>query len=970
MRSRKILGALMMFSMLSPGAVRQSVAATITVPGDQPTIQDAIDNASDGDMILVADGSFIENLVIDVPNLTLLSENGPDASQLVHAPGPATPIVLIAAPGVRIGGPGQGFTITHKDSAAQKLVEIDSPQVGQPNAFDAGALILEGNRFLADAAAAAIHSNGALADVEVIIAANRFERLATAASSFSDAIYFADSSFNGGSSTPFHSADVEIRDNVFALFSNSAVHVQGNTHSSALLIRNNEMFGLTGGASYGVYVSDAIDEFSAMEISNNTIDDVGEGVYVDYLQDGSTLTVADNTVTNFHDVGLNVRSVYYGSDVVLSGNALGGDSTADYGIHHYYLDEGCTLRIEDNTISGVDYAGIYSEYSYYTQTFSMLNNEIVTNNADYGIYVYSHDATNFECSGNQVSGYNGDGFYLWSLSYGCNANVSDNTLTGNGARNGIYVGDAISEGSELTLSGNTISSFSENGIYANDMTNGASLTIANNVVTASPGGTGTYGIQTSNLENGSLIQIAGNTIDLNGSDKDGINAYYVASGSDVTVMDNRVRNYRRAGLFVDDYVEYGSTFTVTNNVFEADETSGSQYGICFNDYVEYGSEALITGNTATGFTEAGIYVYAIYEGSDLVCDNNVVTGADDGATYGIYVYDFEYGSLASSISGNTISGMRDSAGSAYGIYIDYTYEGCFVDMLNNSITAHTDGAARGIQIDYHEYGSILNIASNSVSGFTEASLAVDGIDNGAIVNVNRNLFEGADHGLIFSTVEYGSTVNIADNTMDAFKVAAVLVDSRIYSSEFRVERNSLSGNDAACGVNMTAEISRASNVLINDNCIGGVVTGATVETILDTAQMSLRGNDFSTVTGDAIENVAGDADHPVDAEQNFLDGAGVSGNVIVDPELNSPPDLDGDGVPNCADLCSDTPDGTPVDSDGCPLFGGPPDNGTGDPDQNGCGAGGATGGMLLPFSLIGARSRRRHTPRKRAQPKE
>lgn len=959
MHSRRTLCAMMMFSILSAGTARQAIAATITVPGDQPTIQDAIDNAADGDTILVADGTFTENILINVANLTLFSENGPDTSQLVHAPGLATPMVLIAAPGVRFGAPGQGFTVTHQDAGAQFLVEIESQQVGQPNVFDAGALILEGNRFRGDAAGAAIHSNGALADVEVLIAANRFERLAAAASSFSDAIYFTDSSFNGASSTPFHSAEVKIRDNVFALFSNSAVYVEGDTHSSSLRIENNEMIGLTGGASYGVYVNDTLDEFSTMDVLDNTIDDVGEGVYVDDVRDGSILTVTENAVTNFHVVGLNIRSVYYGSDVVLSGNTLTGDATADYGIDHYYLDEGCTLRIEDNTISGVDTAGIQSEYSYYTQTLTMLNNEIVTNNADYGIYVYSHDATNFECSGNQVSGYIGDGLYLSSLSYGCQANIFDNTFTGNSARNGVYLADAIGEGSECTLSGNTISSFSEIGIYAEEMTDGATLTISTNVVTASPGGTGTYGISTYNLENGSALEIADNTIDLNGSNYDGINVYNATNGSDATVTGNQVRNYRRAGLFVDDYVEYGSSLTVTNNSFEADETSGSQYGIYFEDYVEYGSEAFITGNTVTGFTDIGIYVYEIYEGSDLVCDNNVLTGADGGARYGVNVDYFEYGVLASSISGNTITNIKDGISSAHGIYIYYTYEGCFIDMLNNSITAHRDGAARGMQVDSHEYGSILNIARNNISGFTEASLAVNGVQDGAVLNVNQNLFEGADHGLILSSIDYGSTVNIADNTMDAFDVAAVLVENVIRSSEFKVERNIISGDGAVSGLNMVAAISRAASVLINDNCISGVVTGASVETILDTAQVNLRGNDFSAVTGDAIKNVAGDADHPVDAERNFLDGTGVSGNVIVDPVLDSPPDLDGDGVPNCADLCPDTPDGTLVDADGCPLFGGPPDNGAGDEQpENECGAGGAAGGMLLPFSLMGARRRR------------
>ena len=51
-------------------------AATVRVPADKPTIQAAIDSASTGDTILVAPGTYHENLVIDTKEITLVSEQG------------------------------------------------------------------------------------------------------------------------------------------------------------------------------------------------------------------------------------------------------------------------------------------------------------------------------------------------------------------------------------------------------------------------------------------------------------------------------------------------------------------------------------------------------------------------------------------------------------------------------------------------------------------------------------------------------------------------------------------------------------------------------------------------------------------------------------------------------------------------------------------------------------------------------
>ena len=52
-------------------------AKTIYVPDDYAKIQWAVDSASDGDTIIVRDGTYHENVVVD-KQLTIKSENGSD----------------------------------------------------------------------------------------------------------------------------------------------------------------------------------------------------------------------------------------------------------------------------------------------------------------------------------------------------------------------------------------------------------------------------------------------------------------------------------------------------------------------------------------------------------------------------------------------------------------------------------------------------------------------------------------------------------------------------------------------------------------------------------------------------------------------------------------------------------------------------------------------------------------------------
>src|ERR1700722_17142951 len=77
-----VFSSLLLSLLISEPAVAQTI---IHVPGDVPTIQGAINQAQNGDTILVAPGTYDENINFDGKSITITSDstNGGSATNTI-----------------------------------------------------------------------------------------------------------------------------------------------------------------------------------------------------------------------------------------------------------------------------------------------------------------------------------------------------------------------------------------------------------------------------------------------------------------------------------------------------------------------------------------------------------------------------------------------------------------------------------------------------------------------------------------------------------------------------------------------------------------------------------------------------------------------------------------------------------------------------------------------------------------------
>ncbi|CAD6494273.1 MAG: Periplasmic copper-binding protein (NosD) [Candidatus Argoarchaeum ethanivorans] len=368
-RSWKISVFALLLAVLAVISIGCASADTIYVPeGWNQTIQQAVNNASSGDIIIVRDGTYDENVDVD-KRLTIKSENG-SANCIVNASDPSDNIFEVTADYVNV----TGFTVkgaTSYKKAGIYLDDVEHCDISNNN-------VSNNNRgiYLSHSHYNNLTGNNAPKNKNGIYSLwSRYNTLTNnTLTNNTYGIYLCASSSNNLMDNTFVNDGLFLSSGYYNTVVNNTVNGKPLVYledtsdymvpdaGQVILVKCNNVTVENRDLS-NTAVGVELWETTNSTITNNTVSNNTYGIY---LRSSSNNTLTNNTASN------NNRGIYlyHSSNNNLTGNSA--NSNNDYGI---YLDSSSNNSLNNNTMSGNTYNfGVYSySLSGYTQNIDTSN---------------------------------------------------------------------------------------------------------------------------------------------------------------------------------------------------------------------------------------------------------------------------------------------------------------------------------------------------------------------------------------------------------------------------------------------------------------------------------------------------------------------------------------------------------------------------------------------------------------------
>ena len=757
---------------------------TLYVPNDYDKIQWAIDNASDGNTIIVDSGTYYENVVVN-KQLTLLGNDTGDGLPVVDAM-QADHAINISADGVTLDGfIATNATYTDIEQCGIVVMSDNNVIVNNSATSNFAGIVLwdSSNNNLTDNTASSNDHGIVMFDSSNNNLTGNDASLNSDFGIFLDCsdsnnVTYNNASYNGGGILLVRGS----QNNLIANNNASNNSNQGIDLSHTTTDNNQIYYNTVNGNDIGINLNfsndntiigntannNTIDGISLYTSSNNTL----TGNYANnngcdgiYLEDSNNNTLSENYAENNSDDGINLR---------LSSNNTLTDNIANNNEYGIYLQS----ESNNNTLTG-NTANMNADRGITLSSSS--NNTIIDNSAnynDYGIHLELSSENNI--TDNTANSNDLFGIQLWGCSYNTiennnlaengigifvEANSDYNNLANNNASNNER-GICFDSASDNTLTDNTAKSNQEWDFFSEDNS------INNTVV---------------NLNIGSIISFTSKDISIK-SDS--------APPSDPSGYDNISRYYNVTNTSADSWLFINLSYSAPE-VYGLNEDSLKMwsYNSTASDWEE------VTGINGVNMVDKYVYanitsfsVFApfaeinptIYVPTDYATIQWAIDNATDGDT--IFVYNGTYkenvdiwkplilmgeGADVTTIDGNftdytvritssnvSISGFNITNGSGINIYVATEGTVYDVEIYNNII--QSDGTTwHGIQL--YDTNSV-EIHDNEISVFNQGIYAT----NSNSITIQYNEIHDTAGGIILDSTS-DSTVtdnNLTDIVLD------------------------------------------------------------------------------------------------------------------------------------------------------------------------------------------------------------